>query len=71
LFELALLGWSYENYSSLSERDQLESLKKSNDKMKYLFGNSSNIFSAPYDEFNDDTLKAMDRLNRNIKIDAL
>ena len=59
LFELALHGWDHVDFSNLSEQDQQYYLLKSNNKMKLLFGNNSNIFIPPYDPFNNDTIKAM------------
>jgi peptidoglycan/xylan/chitin deacetylase (PgdA/CDA1 family) len=62
LFELALHGWDHVDYTKLSAQEQLSSLKKSNEKMKYLFGNTSKIFIAPEDPYNNDTLNAMSAL---------
>jgi peptidoglycan/xylan/chitin deacetylase (PgdA/CDA1 family)/3D (Asp-Asp-Asp) domain-containing protein len=62
LFELALHGWNHVDYSKLSEQQQEYSLEKANEKMKYLFGTTSKIFIAPYDAFNNDTLKAISHL---------
>jgi peptidoglycan/xylan/chitin deacetylase (PgdA/CDA1 family) len=59
LFELALHGWDHVDHSKLSEQEQQSSLQKSNEKMKKVFGNTSEIFIPPEDPYNDDTLKAM------------
>jgi peptidoglycan/xylan/chitin deacetylase (PgdA/CDA1 family) len=66
LFELALHGWNHVDYSKLSEEEQQHSLQQANEKMKHLFGSTSNMFIAPYDRFNNDTLKAMSQLGLRI-----
>ncbi|MGB8035854.1 MAG: polysaccharide deacetylase family protein, partial [Nitrososphaeraceae archaeon] len=66
LFELALHGWDHIDYSKLTEQEQQYSLQKANEKMKHLFGSTSNIFIPPNDPFNNDTLKAMSRLGIQI-----
>ncbi len=66
LFELALHGWKHENFSKLNEQTQQILLQNSNKKMETLFGNVSNVFIAPYDEFNNETLSAMSKLGIHI-----
>lgn len=66
LFELALHGWDHVDYTKLSEQEQQYSLQKANEKMKQLFGRTSNIFIPPNDPFNDDTMNAMRRLHIQI-----
>jgi peptidoglycan/xylan/chitin deacetylase (PgdA/CDA1 family) len=66
LFELALHGWDHVDYTKLSEQQQQYSLKRANEKMQQLFGNTSNIFITPYGTFNNDTIKAMDQLGIKI-----
>jgi len=63
LFELALHGWDHVDYSKLSEQQQQNSLEKANEKMKYMFGTKSKIFIPPYDPYNNDTLRALSRLD--------
>src|SRR5581483_3344989 len=55
LFELTIHGWNHVNYADLSEKEQTDTLKKSNDKMIQLFGNKSNVFVTPYGPFDTDT----------------
>jgi peptidoglycan/xylan/chitin deacetylase (PgdA/CDA1 family) len=62
LFELALHGWAHVDYTKLTEQQQLESLRLANEKMKQLFGNTSDIFITPYGPFNNDTISAMGQL---------
>lgn len=59
LFELALNGWNFTDYTKLSEQQQKDSLSKANEKMQKLFGNRSDIFIPPYGYFNSATLNAM------------
>ncbi len=71
LFELAIHGWNHVNYADLSEKEQVDTLKKANDKMLQLFGNKSNIFVTPYGPFNSDTIKAMKNVGIQILSSAL
>jgi len=66
IFELSLHGWNHVNYSKLSEKDQEQSLRKANIKMRELFDSSSIIFIPPYTDFNDSTLVAMKKLGIKI-----
>ena len=66
LFELDLHGWNHVDYATLSEKEQLGSLSKANEKMQKLFGKNSSIFIAPLSVFNNDTLNAMKGLKLNI-----
>jgi peptidoglycan/xylan/chitin deacetylase (PgdA/CDA1 family) len=66
LFELGLHGWDHVDYTKLSEEHQKDSLKKANDKMQGLYGNTSNIFITPYGKFNDETINAMSQLGIKI-----
>ena len=66
LFELAINGWNTTDYTKLSQKEQEYSLNLANQKMQTLFGNISDIFIPPEGEFNNDTLKAMNRNNIEI-----
>jgi peptidoglycan/xylan/chitin deacetylase (PgdA/CDA1 family) len=66
LFELGLHGWDHVDYTKLSESEQESTLQNANEKMKRIFGNTSDIFVQPYGYFNNDTIKAMDRLGIRI-----
>lgn len=59
VFELALNGWNYTDYTKLSEQQQRDSLSKANEKMQKLFGNRSDILIPPYGLFNNATLNAI------------
>jgi len=66
LFELGLHGWDHVDYTKLSEEQQKDSLKKANEKMQRLYGNTSNIFITPYGKFNNGTIWAMGQLGIKI-----
>jgi peptidoglycan/xylan/chitin deacetylase (PgdA/CDA1 family) len=66
LFELAIHGWNHTDYTKLSEQEQKNSLQLANEKMKKLFGITSDIFFPPYDTFNNSTLQAMSQLGFKI-----
>jgi len=66
LFELGLHGWDHVDYTKLSEVHQKDSLKKANDKMQRLYGNTSNIFITPYGKFSDETINSMSQLGIKI-----
>lgn len=66
LFELDLHGWDHVDYSTLSLAEQVRTLGLANDKMEQMFGTNTNTFIAPYDHFNQDTLKAMQQLGLTI-----
>ena len=66
LFELALHGWEHLDYSSLDEATQTSHFEQANDKFQSMSGQNFDIFLAPYDKFNHDTIKAM--TNTEIRI---
>jgi len=57
-FELASHGWNHENFSKLNEREQVDLLRKSSDRMQNLFGIRPTVFIPPFYEFNNLTLDA-------------
>jgi hypothetical protein len=59
LFELALHGWDHIDYTKLGKDEQKISLFKANEKMQRLFGNTSDVFIPPFNEYNNDTISAM------------
>jgi peptidoglycan/xylan/chitin deacetylase (PgdA/CDA1 family) len=71
LFELGLHGCDHVDYTKLSESEQESSLQDANEKMKKIFGNTSDIFIEPYGYFNNDIIKAMERLGIRISSAAL
>lgn len=71
LFELGLHGWDHVNYTKLSEDEQRISLLMANEKMQKLFGNKSDVFIPPYNEFNGDTVKAMTEVRLKVLSSSL
>jgi peptidoglycan/xylan/chitin deacetylase (PgdA/CDA1 family) len=66
LFELDIHGWNHTDYTKLSKEAQKMSLQQANEKMKWLFGNTSDIFIPPEDSFDNSTLDAMRQLGFKI-----
>jgi len=65
-FELASHGWNHENFSKLSEHDQMDLLNKSNERIYKMFGIRPSIFIPPDYDFNSATLDAMRQLGIKI-----
>jgi peptidoglycan/xylan/chitin deacetylase (PgdA/CDA1 family) len=65
-FELASHGWNHENFSKLSEHDQMDLLNKSNERIYKLFGIRPTTFIPPDFDFNNATLDAMRQLGIKI-----
>lgn len=66
LFELALHGWNHVDYAQLSLADQQSTLAQANAKLATLHGSTSNIFIAPDNSVNQNTLTAMKNDNLTI-----
>jgi peptidoglycan/xylan/chitin deacetylase (PgdA/CDA1 family) len=66
LFETALHGWKHENFSKLTEQEQQILLIKANSKLHKLFGIRSPIFFPPYNDFNESTIDAMEKLEMRV-----
>lgn len=71
LFELGLHGWNHVDYTKLSESEQELTLRSAIEKMKKIFGNTSDVFIEPYGYFNNNTIKAMEALGIRISSAAL
>jgi peptidoglycan/xylan/chitin deacetylase (PgdA/CDA1 family) len=71
LFELAVHGWDHTNYTHLDKIEQKISLLKANEKMQRLFGNTSNVFIPPLNEFNNDTIDAMTEVHLKVLSSSL
>ena len=71
LFELALHGWDHEDFTTFDLQQQKDLIKKANEKTQILFGNKSQVFTPPYDQFNHNTLKALNDLNIKILSSSL
>ena len=66
LFELAIHDRARMDYSRLSEDEQRISLQRANAKMQNMFGNKSNVFIPPLNNFNNDTLGVLSQLGITI-----
>lgn len=66
LFELALHGGNHVDYATLSRADQEKTLTDANTKLNTIHGQKSNIFIAPYNSLNQNTLTAMRDANLQI-----
>jgi len=64
--ELASHGWNHESFSNFSEPDQEMLLANSADKIQSLFGKATDVFLAPYNDWNGDTITAL--ANKQFKI---
>lgn len=71
LFEMGIHGWDHIDYTKLPESEQRASLSMANEKMKSIFGNTSEIFVPPYGYFDNNTLLAMDQVGIGILSAAL
>jgi len=65
-FELDSHGWNHENFSTFSELNQVELLKKANQRMYDLFKVKSSIFVPPFFAFDNSTMDAMDDVGMTI-----
>jgi peptidoglycan/xylan/chitin deacetylase (PgdA/CDA1 family) len=57
--EIANHSWDHEHFQTLTIDEQSDSIRKTNEKIKNIFGISPTIFIAPYSEFNNDTILAL------------
>jgi len=63
--EIANHSWEHERFLNLTFHQQINSIRKTNEKIKDLFGFTPTLFIPPYDELNNDTILAM--LENNIR----
>lgn len=61
--EIANHGWKHENFSNLSPDEMSKSMRKTNEKIKNIFGITPTVFIAPYNDFNDDIFSALHKNN--------
>lgn len=66
IFELAINGWNFSDYSLLPEEEQRDSLIQANRKMGNLFLLSSRIFIPPYGSYSNSTQEAMGKANFSV-----
>ena len=58
-FAMATLGWDLIDLTTLSEKDQTDNIKSSNEKIRDIFGIHPSVFIAPYSKFDEKTIKAV------------
>jgi peptidoglycan-N-acetylglucosamine deacetylase len=56
--EIANHSWDHEHFQTLTIDEQSDSIRKTNEKIKDIFGTNPTIFIAPYSEFNNNTILA-------------
>lgn len=57
--DIAINGWSFEDFTTDTEHQQVQLLKQSKDKISTIFGITPSIFIPPYGRANNDTFYAM------------
>ncbi|HEX5457066.1 MAG TPA: polysaccharide deacetylase family protein, partial [Candidatus Nitrosotalea sp.] len=57
--DIAINGWSFEDFTTFSENQQSQLLQQSKVKMSSLLGINPSVFIPPYGKTNDDTFYAM------------
>ncbi|HVX02528.1 MAG TPA: polysaccharide deacetylase family protein [Nitrososphaera sp.] len=66
LFEYAIHGWDHVDYATLPLNEQKSTLEKAKAKLVDVLGKDSDIFVTPYNNFNENTLNAMDQIGMTI-----
>jgi peptidoglycan/xylan/chitin deacetylase (PgdA/CDA1 family) len=66
LFELAVHGWDHVDYTKLAESEQEDSLQRACEKMRDIFGITSNTFIPPYNDYNHATIQAINKTSFRI-----
>lgn len=66
LIEPTLHGWDHVDYRTLSPKDQQKTIEMANQKMEDLFGTRSSVFVAPYNAYDENTLKAINKAGLKI-----
>ena len=59
LLEIANHGWEHEDFTEYDKETQSKSIQLSNEKLHGLFGVTPTVFIPPYNEYNNDTISAM------------
>ncbi|HVX03309.1 MAG TPA: polysaccharide deacetylase family protein [Nitrososphaera sp.] len=66
LIEPTLHGWDHVDYTTLSLKNQQKTIEMANQKMEDLFGTKSETFVAPYNAYDENTLKALNKAGLKI-----
>ncbi len=59
LLEIANHGWVHEDFTEYDKETQSNFIKNTNDKLQSIFGVTPIVFIPPYNEYNNDTISAM------------
>ena len=57
--EIANHSWKHENFTNLTIDEMSDSIRKTNEKIKNMFGVTPTVFIAPYDQFTNDIFVAL------------
>ena len=66
LFEPAIHGWTHVSYSNLSLEEQTLSISNASSVLGMIYPTKPNVFIPPYNEFSNDTLRALSQLGITI-----
>lgn len=61
LLEIANHGWNHEHFKEYNFTTQSSLIKNTNEKVQKIFGITPSVFIPPYNEFNEDTISAMNK----------
>jgi peptidoglycan/xylan/chitin deacetylase (PgdA/CDA1 family) len=59
LLEIANHGWKHEDFTEYDKKTQSHLIKNTNEQLQNIFGVTSTVFIPPYNEYNNDTISAM------------
>lgn len=66
LFEYAIHGWDHVDYATLPLDKQKSTMERAEAKLVDVLGKDSGVFVTPYNNFDEDTLNAMDQVGMKI-----
>ena len=59
LLEIANHGWKHEDFTEYDKETQSQLIKNTNEQLQNIFGVSPTVFIPPYNEYNNNTISAM------------
>ena len=59
LLEIANHGWKHEDFTEYDKETQSQLIKNTNEQLQNIFGVTPTVFIPPYNEYNNDTISAM------------
>jgi len=63
LLEIANHGWNHEHFKDYNFTTQISLIKNTNTNIQKIFGITPSVFIPPYNEFNEDTISALNKNN--------